>query len=322
MKPRVSIIIPTWNRKDLALTCLDSVQGQTFRSWEAIVVDDGSADGTAEAVAREHPDAQVVRLEKNSGFCAAANAGIARAGAELMLLLNNDMTLEPGFLNRLITAADKSDAALFAPLVLFRDEPEFVYSAGDRLLANGRPESVGFRCRRVQFQFPPEIFGVSAGAGLYRREVFDAVGALDERFIAYFEDSDLSFRARLAGYRAEFVEDAVAYHIGSASIANRQWWRARQCYRNHALLVVKNMPAALLLRHARAILTERVHQLRQVVSSARCEFGLIKALGVAFGAWLSMLAALPHALRERRRIQRMVRVDANDLEQLMRTERD
>jgi GT2 family glycosyltransferase len=317
MEPRISIIIPTWNRNDLALACLDSLRVQTFQAWEAIVVDDGSTDGTADTVKREHLRANVVRLDKNSGFCVAVNAGIERARAEFVLLLNNDMTLEPDFLERLMAAADGSDASLFAPLVLFQDEPELIYGAGDRLLANGRPESVGFRCLRGQFRFPTEIFGVSGGAGLYRREVFDKVGILDERFVAYFEDSDLSFRARLAGFRAEFVEEAVAYHIGSASIANRQWWRARQCYRNHALLVIKNMPAALLLRHGGAILAERVHQFRRVVSSARCEFGLVRALGVALGAWLSVLAAIPHALHERRRIQRTARMESGVLERLI-----
>ncbi len=303
MNPRLAIVIPTWNRKELLLECLASLQAQTFREFETIVVDDGSTDGTAGMIEHEYPAVRLVRLPENCGFCVAANTGIRRAPRELVMLLNNDMTLEPDCLAHLIAAADADDAALFAPLVLWRDDPTTIYSAGDRQRANGRPESIGFRCPLDGFAFPETVFGVSAGAGLYRRAVFDRVGLLDERFIAYFEDSDLNFRARLAGFRAAFVREAVAYHVGSASIGGRTWWRARQCYRNHALLVLKNMPARLLLRNAPAILAEQLHQFRRTFSAARAEFGALRAVGVVLSARLSILRQVPRALAERRRIQ-------------------
>ena len=314
MQKRLSVIIPTWNRHDLALACLRSLAEQTFQNIEIILVDDGSTDGTREIVAREFPNVRVVRLPENQGFCKAVNAGLRQATGDLVLLLNNDMTLKADFLEQLVAAADASDAAVFAPLVLWRDDPTTIYSAGDLQRANGRPESIGFRQPREGFSFPKQIFGVSAGAGLYRREVFDRVGVLDDRFIAYFEDSDLSFRARLAGYRAQFVPSAVAYHIGSASITGREWWRTRQCYRNHALLLLKNMPLALVFRHAAPIAAERLHQARRLFSAARAEYGAARAALCLFDAWLSILRQVPHTLAERRRIQRMRIVSINDLE--------
>lgn len=317
LRKRLSIVIPTWNRKDLALSCLRSLEKQTFKNFETIVVDDGSTDDTAEAVDQEFPEARVVRLPRNSGFAAAANAGIRRATSGLILLLNNDITVEPDFLEKLLQAADSSNAAMFAPLLLWRDDPKVIYSAGDRQLASGRPESVGFRRPREGFAFPRTIFGVSAAAGLYRREVFDRVGLLDEHFVAYFEDSDLSFRARLAGFEAEFVEDAVGCHMGSASIGGREWWRTRQCYRNHALLVLKNMPLELIRRNARVILAERIHQTRRLFSAARAERGAVWAAGVLGTTWLSILRQLPHALRERHRIQRTREIELGKLEELV-----
>lgn len=317
MKPRLSIVVPTWNRKDLALTCLDSIARQGFEHAETLLVDDGSTDGTSDAVTRNFPDARVLRTVKNRGFACAVNAGIREASADLVLLLNNDMTLAPGFLQRMADAAGAPGAALFAPLVLFRDEPGIIYSAGDRQRANGRPESIGFRQRLDAFSQPEGIFGVSAGAGLYRREVFDRVGLFDERFIAYFEDADLTFRARLAGFRAEFVPGAVAYHIGSASIAGRTWWRTSQCCRNHALLVLRNMPASLLWRHRGAILRERRHQWGRVFSAARCEFGMLRAAAIAGRTALSLGLALPHALVSRVGIQSRKTIPADDLEALL-----
>lgn len=120
MTPLVSVVIPTWNRCDLLADCLASLAAQTYRALEIVVVDDGSTDDTASYVARKHPLARLVRLDRNSGFCVAANAGIRAATGGLVFLLNNDMTLEAGCIARLVEAAEDRTAALFAPLVLSR----------------------------------------------------------------------------------------------------------------------------------------------------------------------------------------------------------
>jgi len=143
------------------------------------------------------------------------------------------------------------------------------------------------------------------------------VGLLDERFIAYFEDSDLSFRARLAGFKAEFVPGAVAYHVGSASIAGRTWWRTRQCYRNHVLVALKNMPASLLIRLGPRILKEHLRGIPRLFSAARAEFGAVRATCILMQTWGSIVAQLPHALTERRRIQGMATLSAKELEDLL-----
>ena len=299
MSARIDIVIPTWNRRNLVEECLRSLREQEFTDFHVIVVDDGSTDGTAEFVADAFPDVELVSLPENRGFCTAVNAGIAASNAPLVLLLNNDMTLDLGFLRRLVEAADASGAHLFAPLVLWRDDPSRIYGAGDRQCRNGRPESIGFREPLEGVDFSEKPFGVSAGAGLYRRAVFETAGVFDECFIAYFEDSDLNFRARLAGFDAEFVRDAVAYHHGSASLGERTWWRSKQCFRNHALLVLKNMPFPLMLRYAPRIVAERFHQMGRLVSAARTQFGLLRAFGILFATGLSILALLPHALAAR-----------------------
>lgn len=317
MSAKLSIVIPTWNHCDLLAECLASLQQQTRRADEIVVVDDGSTDDTMEFLEREHPYVRAIHLDRNSGFCVAVNTGIRAANGDLILLLNNDMTLAADCLEQLVDAADNSAAALFAPIVLFRDEPSRVYSAGDLQRASGRPESIGFRCERSGMQFPVRIFGVSGGAGLYRREVFDRAGLFEERFIAYFEDSDLNFRARLAGFDAKFAPDAIAYHVGSASLGGKTWWRSRQCYRNHALLVLRNFPASSIVRYSGKILAERLHQTTRVISSARAEFGLVCALGIWLGAWLSLWAAVPSCIRARQRIQSQRRIAPDDLDRLL-----
>lgn len=304
MSARVAVIIPTYNGKELLIACLRSLAEQTYSDMHVIVVDDGSEDDIGHALEADFPDVEWARLDRNSGFCVAINAGIRAASHEFVFLLNNDMTLKANCLERLVAEADRAGATMVAPLVLFRDDPSIVFSAGDRQRSDGRPESIGYRMPLPDFDFGEVPFGVSAGAALYRSALFDHIGLFDERFHAYFEDSDLNFRARLMGYEPFVVPDAVAYHVGSASLSGRTWWRARQCFRNHALLVIKNMPTRLLLRHAPNIIRERIHQARSLVSAARAEFGLVRACGILLATAVSIVGQFPHALSARRTIQR------------------
>jgi len=320
-QPRVSIIIPTWNRRDLVMACLESLSGQTFSEAETIVVDDASSDDTVEVVGRAYPEAKIQRLPENRRFAAAVNSGIRRARGEWVFLLNNDVTMAPDALERLVEAAETQDADMAGPLILWRGNPDTIYSAGDRIGVNGRPESIGFREPLAGFVFPDTVFGVSAAAGLYRKSLFDRVGLLDERFVAYFEDSDFCFRARLAGARAVLAPGAVAYHIGSASIEGQTWWRSAQCFRNHALLVIKNMPWPLLAKYWPRIARERLHQGSCLFSSARAAFGASGALGVLAQTVLSLVRAIPHALAERRPIQRARVLSVRELDDLLRAGR-
>ncbi len=314
----LTIVVPTYNGTDLLRECLVSLDSQTFTDFEVLIVDDGSEEDVESFAASEFPDARVVRLSENMGFASAVNAGLRELRTDYVMLLNNDMTLEAECIGKLMRAVEEGPAAMVAPLVLWKDDPETIYSAGDRILRNGRPESIGFRCSREGFEFTEPVFGVSAGAAVYRREVFERAGLLDERFVAYFEDVDLSFRARLAGFEAACVYDAVAYHVGSASQHGKTWWRSRQCYRNHALLVLKNMPLALLVRYSPRLYREHLHQARMLVSSARGEFGLLRALLEWVRAWVEIISLLPHALGARRHRMRTRAISDADLDELLK----
>ena len=315
--PKVSVVIPTFNRCDLAVACLTSLRGQRFRDFEVIVADDGSTDDTAATLARNFAEAQVISLEDNRGFAVAVNTGIRAARGEWIFLLNNDMILAEGCLEALVTRAEAQGGDMAAPLVLWRDEPHIVYSAGDLIRVGGRPESHGFRVPREQLQLPGQIFGVSAGAGLYRRAIFDAVGLLDEIFGAYFEDSDLCFRARLAGFSAVLVPEAEAFHKGSASLEGRNWWRTQQCYRNHALIVLKNMPLAMQLHYAPEIYAERLNQTARLFSALRADRGALRAFIGVLRAKLDLWLRAPGALRARRQIQQSRTLSNQALDDLL-----
>jgi len=313
----LTVIIPTLNRRDLLGECLDSLANQAGATFAILVVDDGSTEDIEGFVAERHPGARVVRMKENRGFAAAVNVGIRAADEGAIMLLNNDMVLEKDCIEQLLEALARSGADVVTPLVVWKNDPEIVYSAGDAQRVDGRPESIGFREARNTFDLPESIFGASAGAAVYRTGLFEEVGLFDERFIAYFEDSDLNFRLRLAGKETALVPEAVAYHEGSASLEGRRWWRAKQCFRNHDLLVFKNMPLPLALKYAGPFLRERRHQMASLVSAARTEFGLLRALLMVATTIVEIVVLVPHCWRERRKMRALRTLSTKDLDRLL-----
>lgn len=293
MSAGLTVVIPTYNRTDLLAECLRSLAAQTLRDFDVIVVDDASPQDVAACVASAYSSARVIRRSENGRFARAANDGIHAADAPHIMLLNDDMTLAPDCIDLLMKALQNGNAAMACPLVLFRDQPDTIYSAGDRLTRGGRPESIGFRQHREGFAFNRNPWGVSAGAAIYKRELFDSIGYFDETFVAYFEDADLCMRARAAGFAAICVPEAIAYHVGSASQMGSTTWRTQQCYRNHALLVAKNWTASERIARAPWILTERIHQTRRVIGVHRAESGLAHALR----AWWALRRETRNLLR-------------------------
>ena len=116
--PRVTAVVLSWNGRERTLACLRSLEHVTYRPFSVLVVDNGSSDGSADAVAAEHPDVSLVRLGENLGFAGGMNAGIRAAfaaGADAVVLLNNDMEVEPGFVEPLVAALDGRPVGALRP---------------------------------------------------------------------------------------------------------------------------------------------------------------------------------------------------------------
>lgn len=320
MSAALTVVIPAFNARERLGRCLDSLLTQSRPAEAIIVVDDASTDGTAAFVGKQYPQVEVIAVPVNRGFCHAVNRGLRAATTDAVMTLNDDMTLAPDCLERLMAAW--SPGRIVGPLIVFDSDPDTVYAAGDRLLTNGRPESIGFREPRAGMTGIAAIAGITAGAAVYPREALLRAGAFDERFVAYFDDMDVSLRCRWIGIEPVLVSEAIARHEGGASIAGRSWWRTRQCWRNHALLVVKHWPLRLMLRHAGPILAECFAGMRRTFGAVRADRGGLRALASVAGVWLSGCVLMPHALRARWRIARMRTVPARSFAAWLTTTRN
>lgn len=222
--PRVAIIVLTWNGKALTLACLESLMSLDYGAVRIIVVDNGSADGTAEAVRGAYGNrVTLVENPANLGFSRGNNAGIRRAledGAELVLLLNNDTTVDPALVRSLVEAILSSeDIGIAGPKIYYASPPDRIWFAGGEIsLARGVSRHIGIRERdRGQYDEIRDVDYVTGCALMARREVFEAVGDLDPIFAAYYEDADFCMRARRAGFRVVYVPAGRVWHKISAS---------------------------------------------------------------------------------------------------------
>jgi GT2 family glycosyltransferase len=287
-----------YNGRELLETVMPSVLGLNgVDEARVIVIDDGSTDGSAEHIRGTWPTVEVLESPNNVGVAAALNRAVAAADSELLALLNNDVELEPDWLERLVGALDANPRAASASgkLLRFYDRST-IDAAGDLILWSGAAFNRGHGMRdEGQFDTPQAVFAACAGAALYRRSAFQSVGPFDESFFAYLEDIDWGVRAQLAGFESRYVPEAVGYHMGGATTRRRKGFFGRLQRRNTLLLIAKDFPAEALLRDGWKIV---LSQLLWLAASARDGM-----LGEHLRAWAEALVRLPGALKSRRAIQ-------------------
>lgn len=217
--PRVIIILLNWNRCADTLACLASLARLDYAAHQIVVVDNGSTDGSAAAVRVAFPTVTVIELAENQGYVGGNNAGLdyARtADADYALLLNNDTEVAPDFLSHLVQAAEAdATVGIAGPTIYYFGQPDVVWSAGgliDRQRGSTRMIGLG-EVDRGQFgQAPRPVDFVTGCALLIKLSLVERIGPLDERFFAYFEETEWCLRAARAGYKIIQVPKARIWH--------------------------------------------------------------------------------------------------------------
>jgi GT2 family glycosyltransferase len=249
----VQVVLLNWNSATDTVRCLDSLRTVTDLPFSVIVVDNGSCDGSADEVARRFPGHTLLRAPRNLGFAGGNNLGIRLAlerGARYVLLLNNDTVVTPDFLAPLVAAIEQADDVGAVQSKLLRlDSPAVVDSLGQCLSARHGARDLSQGERDPGPGEPREIFGACAAGALYRREVFERVGLLDEDFFVIYEDVDLSWRMRLAGFRTLLVPASVIHHRRGISGSRTSPEKRYHNKKNLLNLLVRYWPARLLLKH-------------------------------------------------------------------------
>lgn len=264
----LSIVIPSHNRPDLLRTCLHSVRRNSPAGVQVIVVDDGSRDRLVSATADEFTGVTVLRHERPLGFAAAANLGIAAATGAAIELLNDDTEVEPGWADAALARFADPTVGAVAPLVL-QGPPgpgvPIIDSAGDEYDLGGFARKRGHaKPLTNRFRESCEVFGASASSAFYRADVIRAAGGFPADFGAYFEDVDLAWRIRRAGFRCVYEPGSIVWHRVGSSYRQRRTLIEGQS-RNEERVYWRNAPGVWrwLPRHVAVLAAKAVRRARE-----------------------------------------------------------
>ncbi len=251
MRTTTYVIVPNWNGKDRLKACLDSLAAQTF-AHQAIVVENGSSDGSVEFVKANYPEVILIEHTKNQGFAGGVNAGIRYAlgrEGEYMALFNNDAVADKHWLSELVKEMEAQPKAGIVTSKLLDSDGKTFDSTGDFYTTWGLPFPRG-RGEPIDDRYdkPEWVFGASGGASLYRSRLFKDIGLFDEDFFAYYEDIDLSFRAQLAGWQVRYTPKAVAYHQIGATSGKIKGFTTYHSLKNLQLIFWKDVPVSLMFK--------------------------------------------------------------------------
>ena len=298
---RVSIIVVNWNGERFLKDCLGALLSQSYADCEIILVDNGSSDNSVRFTRDNFPGIKIVALKENKGFTGGNVAGLEVARGAYVALVNNDARADKSWLQNLIQPMLRDRTIGICASKLIFENSHTVNSAGDGLTTAGVGFNRGLGQKAGQFETPEPVFGACGAAVLYRRRMLDEIGFLDEDFFLYDEDTDLNFRAQLAGWKCIYVPTAIAYHVANATARRLSDLHVYYHTRNLEFVWIKNMPFGIMLRFAH-------HKVIQ-------ELGSFCYLCVRHGKWgpffrakQDALRMLPVMLRKRVKIQSGKRV--------------
>jgi GT2 family glycosyltransferase/glycosyltransferase involved in cell wall biosynthesis len=315
---KACVVIPSWNGADMIRGCLDSLKKQTLMP-HVIVVDQGSSDGSEKLLKTEYPWAQTLVFADNAGFDGGVNRGIKPAlaeGFEYILLLNNDATADKDWVKELVASADANKKAGIVTSKIAHTDGVRLDSTGDFYTTWGYsyPRGRG-EDDHGQYDTPrqQEPFGASAGATLYRAAMLKQIGTFDERFFAYYEDTDISFRAHLAGWGVRYEPKARVFHrINATSDRLPSAFRRYHTIKNFFYVYTKNMPGRLYWKYLPKFWTGYAMYLARDATRGLLTTNL-KGLGVA-------ALNLPVMLWQRWKIQRGRKAPVREIEALLEHE--
>jgi GT2 family glycosyltransferase len=308
----VAIIVLNWNGCAHLERCCAALAAQSCQDFDLVVVDNGSSDGSREWLRNQKIlPVRVVALDENRGFAGGNAAGldVVSPAAEFVVLLNNDTAPERDWLAALVAAARAEPRRGAVASLMLTWDGALIDSAGDGIRVTGR----GYQRHhgRPREAAPPSgpSFSACAGAALYRRTMLDDVGFLDARFFMNGEDTDLCFRARLAGWEVWYCAEAAVRHRVSASQGCGSATSVYFNERNRIWSVVKCMPAVLFWKysviHGLELLARGLAAVRQGRFVAWCR-------GVAAG-----VAGIGGFWADRRRVQRSRRVGTREIDRYL-----
>ena len=252
---KIAVIIVNWNGKKYLKDCFDSLEAQTEKNFKVIFVDNGSEDDSVDFIKANYleaelPSLEIVQLRANTGFCFGYNTGIKKAledkNINYVIVLNNDTKLDEKYVKELQSCAEnRPEAGSIQPKVLNFFEKNKIDCAGIYISRDGTAHNRGYGKDEKKYSDEKEILGANGTASLFTRQAlektaFPGNNYFDEDHFAFYEDVDLAWRMKKAGFKSYFCPQALAYHVHSGTAGKASLLKAYYLHRNYFFMVIKN----------------------------------------------------------------------------------
>ena len=254
---KTAVVILNWNGRPMLERFLPSVTEHTTGDAEVVIADNGSTDNSIDFLKKNYPSLRLILMDKNYGFAEGYNKALAQIDAEYYVLLNDDVEVTPGWVDKVIAVmdADKSIAAAQPKLKMFDERERFEYAGG----AGGFIDKLGYPfCRgRIfnqieydnrQYDNTREVFWATGAAMFVRASVWKELGGLDGDFFAHMEEIDFCWRAKNKGYKIVATSDAEVFHVGGGTLPKSSPLKTLLNFRNNLAMLYKNLPDERLHR--------------------------------------------------------------------------
>jgi GT2 family glycosyltransferase len=317
----VSAVVVNLNGARFLAECLDSLLAQELPELELILVDNASADGSADEAARRYGDRiRIIRNGTNTGFARGNNQAFAVARGEWVCLLNNDAVLDAGAIRAAVeSTSGRPDIGMVAFRVMTYDQAHIFDSAGLLIYPDGVCRPRGWQEKDLgQYNRPEEVLAPSGCASLWRKAMLDELGGFDESYFAYLEDLDLAMRGQLRGWKCIYAPAASARHAKSMTAGNYSRFKAYHVERNRIFNAVKLLPRFILFVSPLFTLNRYLMQWyaaathRGLSERFLKEYSWFGLAGIMLRAYAAAAWRLPEMLRKRRAISRSRRLSVDE----------
>jgi len=300
----ISIVIVNFNGGELLARCLNSIQEQTYKDYEVIIVDNNSVDKSMDSVDLILPVMKILN-PVNVGFAKAQNQGIQKSQGKFVMTMNFDLQLKPDFLTQAISALESNDQIGTVSGKMLRmgqdgslsnqiDNTGLLLSKRRVPILRGQDE-----IDRGQFQVNDYVFGAMGAAAVHKKIMLEDIKILDqyfdEKYFMWYEDVDLDWRSRIYGWDCMYVSEAVAYHIGDPHKHRKRQFASKLEIRNRWIMIISNEKLNSLLSDAIWLIMEELAILWYVIRKRK-----LKAYIMAI---LELISTLPEIFRKRAHVQ-------------------
>lgn len=306
--PLVSVMVLNYNGQKFLKDCFDSLLACAYPNFEILMIDNNSTENDVDYVAQNYPQVKIIQTHSNSGYSRAYNIAFEKSEAKYFIMLNNDVKVEPDWIEPLVAAAEKDEkiGALQPKILSMRNKGCFEYAGA----SGGFMDKYGYPFLRGrlfftieedkgQYDDETEVFWTSGAAMFVRAEALKKSGVLDEDFVHHMEEIDLCWRLHLAGYNLKVIPKSMIFHYDGATIKPFSFMKLYWNHRNGIFMLIKNLsPESLLKSLFLRLILDKIN----IFYSALFKLDFKHSWAIIKAHWW-ILTHLNHILKKRKTVQ-------------------